>query len=103
MRSSALAVTIAASVAFTAAPILTPTASAQSAQSTQSALPSVSVSTVLPVVLWAATGAVIGAVAWPVLVGNAAAPAGVMTLGAFVNTGAVAGTFLGGAGYLLTR
>jgi hypothetical protein len=64
-----------------------------------------SVGTVLPVVLWAATGAVIGAVVWPVAVGGAAAAAtpGVMTVGSLLNMGALAGTFLGGAGYILTR
>jgi hypothetical protein len=97
MRSRILAVALGASVALTVAPVLAPPAAAET--------PSMSASTVVPLVLWAATGAVIGAVVWPVIVGGAAAagPAGIVSIGSFLNTGAVAGTFLGGAGYLLTR
>jgi hypothetical protein len=98
------ALVIAASV-MTGAPAFAPAASAQSSN----APPLVSmptVSTAVPVILWAATGAVIGAVIWPaVAVGGAAAaaPGGVMSVGAFLNAGAAAGAFLGGAGYILTR
>lgn len=64
--------------------------------------------TVLPVVLWTVTGAVIGAVAWQSLAVNMAVtavgtPAGVMTLGAFANSGAAIGAVVGGVGYLWTR
>ena len=70
--------------------------------------------TVIPVVLWAVTGAVIGAVAWPYVAGGAAATAaapgaaaattgGLTSIGSFLNTGAAAGAVLGGVGYLMTR
>jgi prolipoprotein diacylglyceryltransferase len=98
MKSGAFAVAIVASMALTMSPVLAPPAAAQT--------PSMSsASTVVPLVLWAATGAVIGAVVWPVIVGGAAAagPAGIVSVSSFFNTGAAAGTFLGGAGYLLTR
>jgi len=77
-------------------------ASAASAQTTNTA----SSGSAVPFILWAATGAVIGAVAWPMIVGGAAAtaaPAGIMGIGAFMNTGAAAGAVVGGGGYLLTR
>jgi mannose/fructose/N-acetylgalactosamine-specific phosphotransferase system component IIC len=64
------------------------------------------IGTAVPVVLWAVTGAVLGAVAWPMIVGGGAAAAaapGVMSAGAFLNPGAAAGTVLGGVGYLMTR
>jgi len=64
------------------------------------------IASVLPVVLWAATGTVIGAVVWPMIVGGGAAAAaapGVMTAGSLLNTGAAVGTVVGGVGYLLTR
>ena len=98
MKLRPLAAVAVASALMVGAPGLAPPASAQTA-------PSMSVGTVLPVVLWAATGAVIGAVVWPVAVGGAAAAAtpGVMTVGSLLNMGALAGTFLGGAGYILTR
>jgi len=99
MRSRTFAAAIIASAVMIGAPALAPAASAQPSNST-------SASTVVPLVLWAATGAVIGAVAWPVVMGGAAAtaaPAGVMSLGAFLNTGAAAGAVLGGMGYVLTR
>jgi hypothetical protein len=96
MRSRALAAALTASVMLTGASGITSQASAQTAST---------VATVLPVVLWAATGTVIGAVAWPLIVGGGAAAAtpGVMTAGALLNTGAAVGTVLGGVGYLLTR
>ena len=97
--SRTLATVALASALMIGAPGMTPPAAAQSA-------PSMSVSTVVPVVLWAVTGAVIGAVAWPMVAGGATAAAaapGVMSVGSFLNMGALAGTFLGGTGYLLTR
>ncbi len=60
----------------------------------------------MPIVLWAVTGAVIGAVVWPMVVGGGAAAAaapGVMSAGAFLNPGAAVGTVVGGAGYMMTR
>ena len=97
MRSRAIAITLVASVALTAGSGVASPASAQTAST---------VATVLPVVLWAATGTVIGAVAWPLIVGGGAAAAatpGVMTAGSLLNTGAAVGTVVGGVGYLLTR
>jgi len=99
-RPHALAAIIIASAVMIGAPTLAPSALAQ----TRSTAPTVS--TMVPVILWAATGAVIGAVAWPMVVGGVAAPAasaGIMSLGAFLNTGAAVGAVVGGAGYLLTR
>ncbi len=64
------------------------------------------IGTALPVVLWAVTGAVIGAVEWPMVAGGGAAAAmapGVMSASAFLNPGAAVGTVVGGAGYLMTR
>ena len=97
MRSRALAVMLLASVTMVGAPISARPAAAQTAQTMASAL---------PVVLWAVTGAVLGAVAWPMIVGGGAAAAaapGVMTVSSLANTGAAVGTVLGGAGYLMTR
>jgi len=99
MRSRTLAAAAIASAVLIGAPVLATPAQAQQTSYT-------SASTVVPVVLWAATGAVIGAVAWPLVVGGAAAgaaPAGVMSLAAFLNTGAAAGAVLGSAGYIMTR
>jgi hypothetical protein len=98
MRSRTLAAAAIASAVLIGAPVLATPAQAQQASYT-------SASTVVPVVLWAATGAVIGAVAWPLVVGGAAAGAapGVMSLAAFLNTGAAAGAVLGSAGYIMTR
>ena len=79
----------------------TPTLSAPAAAQT-----SPTIGTAVPVVLWAITGAVIGAVAWPTIVGGGAAAAmtpGVMSAGAFLNPGAAVGTVIGGAGYLMTH
>jgi hypothetical protein len=57
----------------------------------------------VPVALWAVTGAVIGAVAWPMMVGGgamaAAATPGVMSAASFLNAGAAIGTVVGGVGY----
>ena len=97
MTSRAIAITLVASVALTAGSGVSSPASAQTSST---------VATVLPVVLWAATGTVIGAVAWPLIVGGGAAAAatpGVMTAGSLLNTGAAVGTVVGGVGYLLTR
>ena len=94
MTSRMLAVAMVA----TALTATAPRAEAQTASS--------SLATAVPVVLWAATGAVIGAVAWPMIVGGGAAAAmapGVMSAGSFLNTGAAIGTVVGGAGYLMTR
>ncbi len=66
--------------------------------------------TAVPVVLWGVTGAVIGAVAWPMMfpasVGATAAPGAGMaiawTWGSFLTTRAAVGTVLGGAlGYAI--
>ena len=94
MKSRMLAVALVA----TALAATAPQAEAQTVSST--------LGTAVPVVLWAATGAVIGAVAWPMMVGGGAAAAmapGVMSASAFLNTGAAIGTVIGGAGYLMTR
>ena len=94
MKSRMLAVAVVASMVAATAP----QAEAQTVGST--------LATAVPVVLWAATGAVIGAVAWPMMVGGGAAAAmapGVMSASAFMNTGAAIGTVVGGAGYLMTR
>lgn len=99
-RSHTLATTIIASALMVSASVVAPSASAQPRNTSSTA------GTLLPVILWAATGAVIGAVAWPMIVGGAAAPAasaGIMNLGAFLNTGAVTGAIVGGGGYLLSR
>jgi hypothetical protein len=91
----------AAAALVSAALIGTPALSTQAAAQTAP-----TIGTVTPVVLWAITGAVIGAVAWPMIVGGGAAAAaapGVMSAGAFLNPGAVVGTVVGGAGYLMTR
>ncbi|HEY6458330.1 MAG TPA: hypothetical protein VIY90_23880 [Steroidobacteraceae bacterium] len=91
----------AAAAVVSAALIGTPALSTQSAAQT-----SPTIGTVTPVVLWAITGAVIGAVAWPMIVGGGAAAVatpGVMSASAFLNPGAVVGTVVGGAGYLMTR
>src|SRR5271157_3033281 len=97
MQSRSLAAALVVSVALLGAPGFTSPAAAQTASST--------LATALPVVLWAATGAVIGAVAWPMIVGGGAAAAapGVMSASSFLNTGAAVGAVLGGAGYLMTR
>jgi hypothetical protein len=99
MTSRKLAAIAIASAMMVSAPALMPSAAAQSVSPP-------SASTVVPVVLWAVTGAVIGSVAWPLLAGGtaaSAAPAGVMSVDAFLNAGALAGAFVGGVGYLLTR
>jgi hypothetical protein len=86
-----------ASVALIGAPSLSSPAAAQT---------SPTIGKAVPVVLWAVTGAVLGAVAWPMIVGGSAAAAaapGVMSAGSLLNTGAAVGTVLGGAGYLMTR
>jgi len=98
MKSRTLAACLVASVALIGAPGLTSPAAAQTASST--------LATAVPVVLWAATGAVIGALAWPMIVGGGAAAAatpGLMSASSFLNTGAAVGAVLGGAGYLMTR
>jgi hypothetical protein len=100
MKSRTLAAAGIAAAVMVGAPPLAPSASAQTSGTASY------VSYVLPTVLWAATGAMIGAVAWPVIVSGAAAsaaPAGIATLGALANTGAAAGALVGGVGYLLTR
>jgi hypothetical protein len=97
MRLRALAVVLATTATLTAAPTLCSPAAAQT---------SPAIGTAVPIVLWAVTGAVLGAVAWPMIVGGgavAAAGPGITSAGALLNTGAAVGTVLGGAGYLLTR
>lgn len=97
MRPRAFAAVLVASVALIGAPNLSSPAAAQTGST---------VAVALPVVLWAVTGAVIGAVAWPMVVGGSAAAAmapGVMSAGAFLNPGAAVGTVVGGAGYMMTR
>jgi hypothetical protein len=97
MRSCAFAAVLIASVALIGTPSLSAPAAAQASRT---------ISTVVPVALWAVTGAVIGAVAWPMIVGGGAAAAaapGVISAGSLLNTGAAIGTVVGGAGYLLTR
>jgi len=97
MKSRAFAAVLVASVALIGAPNLSSPAAAQT---------SPTIGTAVPVVLWAVTGAVIGAVAWPMIVGGSAAAAmapGVMSAGAFLNPGAAVGAVLGGAGYMMTR
>jgi hypothetical protein len=108
MRSRAFTIAIATAMVLTVSPVLAPPARAEP--------PSMSVSTILPVALWAATGAMIGAVVWPMIVGGAAAgaavgaagaaapaAAGIMSASTLMNAGALAGAFIGGTGYLLTR
>jgi hypothetical protein len=97
MRARGLVATLALSVAVIGGSGGSAPASAQTGAT---------VATVLPVVLWAATGTVIGAVVWPMVVGGSAAAAaapGVMTVGSLLNPGAAVGTVLGGVGYLMTR
>jgi hypothetical protein len=97
MKSRAFAAVLVASVALIGAPNLSSPAAAQT---------SPTIGTAVPVVLWAVTGAVIGAVAWPMIVGGGAAAAmapGVMSARAFLNPGAAVGAVLGGAGYMMTR
>jgi hypothetical protein len=97
MRSRAFAAVLIASAALIGTPSLASPAAAQT---------SPTIGTAVPVVLWAVTGAVIGAVAWPMIVGGSAAAAaapGVMSAGSLLNTGAAVGAMVGGAGYLLTR
>ncbi len=96
MRSG-FATWAAVAAALVGTPMLSTPAAAQT---------SPTVGTAVPVVLWAVTGAVIGAVAWPMIVGGGAAAAmtpGVMSAGAFLNPGAAVGTVIGGTGYLMTR
>jgi hypothetical protein len=93
----AIAVCAVIAIALAGTPTLSTPAAAQT---------SPTIGTAVPVVLWAVTGAVIGAVAWPMIVGGGAAAAmtpGVMSAGAFLNPGAVVGTVIGGTGYLMTR
>ena len=94
--TSRIASALVASALLVAAPNMATPAAAQS---------SPVIGKALPVVLWAVTGAVIGAVVWPMVVGGTAAAAapGVMSAGALLNTGAAIGTVVGGAGYLATR
>ena len=61
------------------------------------------IATGLPIALWAITGAVLGAVAWPVIIGGTAAAAPITSVGAFMNTGALVGTVVGGLGYMISR
>jgi len=97
MRSRTLAAVLVVSTVFVGAPGVTSPAAAQTGAA---------VATALPVVLWAVTGAVLGAVAWPMIVGGSAAAAaapGVVSASSFLNTGAAVGTLLGGTGYMMTR
>jgi hypothetical protein len=97
MWSRAFAAALIASAALVGTPALSSPAAAQT---------SPTIGTAVPIVLWAVTGAVIGAVAWPMIVGGGAAAAatpGVMSAAAFLNPGAAVGTVLGGAGYMMTR
>ncbi len=78
----------------------------QTLSTSAAAQTSPTIGTAVPVALWAVTGAVIGAVVWPMIVGGGAAAAmtpGVMSAGAFLNPGAAVGVVIGGAGYLMTR
>ena len=54
---------------------------------------------ITPIILWTAAGAVIGAVAWPVIVGGGTAAA----TGGFVNLGLPVGAVVGAAAYQLMR
>lgn len=97
MKMRGLVATALVSATLVGAPALSSPAAAQASRTVASAV---------PVVLWAVTGAVIGAVAWPMIVGGGAAAAatpGVMSASAFLNPGAAVGTVVGGAGYLMTR
>jgi hypothetical protein len=92
-----------AAATLSAALVLTPAVAKPAAA--QQLFPD-SVATAVPFVLWAITGAIIGAVAWPVVAGGAAAgaaPAGLVTVDALLNTGTLAGAVLGGAGFMMTR
>jgi hypothetical protein len=94
--TSRIASALVASALLVAAPNMARPAAAQTAPVIGKAV---------PVILWAVTGAVIGAVVWPMVIGGAAVAAapGVTSAGALLNTGAAIGTVLGGAGYLATR
>lgn len=97
MNMRGLAMVALVSTALVGTPAVSTPASAQTAQA---------LATTLPVVLWAVTGAVIGAVAWPMVAGGTAAAAaapGVISAASFLNPGAAVGTVVGGAGYLMTR
>lgn len=96
MRTRTLAIALAASVALAATPVMAPPAHAQNTMSN-------AVATGLPIALWAITGAVLGAVAWPIITGGTAAAAPINSVGAFMNTGAAVGTVVGGVGYYMTR
>ncbi len=95
MTSRTLALAAAVSLAVAGSPVLSQPAQAQSVSS--------AVATVTPIALWAITGAVLGAVAWPVITGGTAAAAPITSAGAFLNTGAAVGTVIGGIGYMMTR
>ena len=95
-RLRTLIVAIAGSGVIMSAPMLATPASAQTTAA----------SSVLPVILWGMTGAMIGAIAWPIVAGGAAAsavPGGMLSLATYYNTGAAAGAVIGGGGYLLAR
>lgn len=96
MRTRTIAIAFAASIAMTSAPVMVQPAYAQNTMSN-------AVATGLPIALWAITGAVLGAVAWPVITGGTAAAAPINNVGAFMNAGAAVGTVVGGVGYYLTR
>ncbi len=97
MRLRTVATAVMLSVTLVGAPDLAGSAQAQT---------SPTIGTVVPVVLWAVTGAVLGAVAWPMIAGGGAAAAagpGITSAGALLNPGAAVGTVIGGVGYVFTR
>lgn len=94
MRSRALAIALAASVATATLPVHSSPAQADMGEN---------VGYYLPIFLWAATGTVLGAVLWPVIVGGGAAATPLTSIGTLINPGAAIGTVIGGVGYMMTR
>jgi hypothetical protein len=89
MPRKTLAAVLIATAALSAAP------APAMAQAPQIVPPAVA--TGLPIALWAITGGVLGAVAWPIMTTGIAAP--IASVGALMNPGAAVGTVVGGVGY----
>lgn len=102
MKSQLMAAVIGATM-LTAAPMLSPSASAQPAPMGSSG------GYVVPVVVGAVAGAAVGAFLWPVIVPAATVPGAVAAApewgwGAFVTTRAAVGAIIGaGLGYISAR
>ena len=97
MKPRNFVVAMATAVTLTCAPMVASPAAAQQTPVSDA------VASALPIALWAITGTVLGAVAYPMISSGTLMMAPINSVGALMNPGAAIGTVVGGVGYWMTR